>query len=74
MAKPLNHTAVSAGWELAPLVELPIRSADPEGRRARKAIPVVPLTCKNYAYVACFSAVAMGVLSPDLVPGGAGRP
>lgn len=52
----------SAGWELAPVVDLPIRTADLAGQPSGAVVPVVPLTCKNCAYVVFSSAVAMGVL------------
>jgi hypothetical protein len=64
----------SAGWELAPLAELPIRSTDFEGQQPDAVVPVVPLICKNCAYVVFSSAVAMGVLNPpeELSPAAGG--
>ena len=69
--RPCPLCGKSAGWELAPPVELPIRSADLEGQAAGTVIPMVPLMCRDCAYVVFLSAVAIGALVPrDSEPGG----
>jgi hypothetical protein len=64
----------SEGWELAPLVELPIRSVDFEGQSPGTVVAVVPLICRNCAFVVFSSAVAMGVLAPGTRPGEPSEP
>jgi hypothetical protein len=64
----------SEGWVLAPLVELPIRSVDFEGQSPGTVVAVVPLMCRNCAFVVFSSAVAMGVLAPGTRPGEPSEP
>jgi len=53
-----------AGWSTLALVEMRVRNTDLEGQEPGTSLPVVPLACKNCAYIACFAAVPMGVLPP----------
>jgi hypothetical protein len=53
-----------AGWSVLAPVEMPVRFTVLEGQARGKAIPAVPLMCKNCAYLAYFAAVTIGVLPP----------
>ncbi len=63
---PLCQT--TAGWQLLPTAEIPLRTNDVEGQLPGKAIPVVPLICRHCAHIVTLSAVAIGVLEPDPEP------
>lgn len=65
---PCPMCKTQTGWELLPLAEWPIRAADLDGQVRGQAIPVVPLLCKNCAYLVALNAVRLGILQPAAPP------
>jgi hypothetical protein len=61
-----------AGWGILPPVEMPVRNKDVEGQPPGMGLPMVPLICKNCAYVACLAALVVGAIAPDPPAGGTG--
>lgn len=64
---PCPLCRVTAGWELLPIGEIPLRT-DIEGSLPGKAVPVVPLVCKHCAYIVCLNAIAVGAVAGDPAP------